>query len=739
MKRWIGAVEVFLLLAACALHGAKAGHYADFYPLNGTFQNFNPVRRLLDGQVPYRDFVDYLGLGHLYGGGVCTALLGGDYRASLTAFSFLTILSLAFTLAVIGGVILREKTAALVFSSVFLFVLLIRPSLFLRVPGVTETIASAAAGALRTGNSARFVRGMILPLSCFMLLGVFNVAGRMRSAQKGFAAVCGAALVSGFSFVWSNDYGISCWVCIAVMTFWIILARTRDMGRALLGAGVETALSLAGIYVCIQIVTLGHFPQWAESVLGTGGYQAWYFNSAKSYYLYDVDVSPAVAAQALVCLLYLAKLFAESGNREAILRYGIPAFANMTGFCAVNEYKLLSGNNSREMALSILLITYFFEVCNFIRSRLKKNCIEGILLTGTMTVGGLWISFTLKNEMVFWRQTDKDGTYIAQMGGNMTALYPDLEEASDFLNKEPFFATYASAQEVMEDTYQPSGVDYIIHVLGDKPREEYLKAFREEDFRYAATMKEEYTLWEFWVQRANWFFYRELYGNWHPVYANTYEMYWERNGREDNRAGSGCSISVEDMDNGAKKIAVRTDRDINGIADLYVEYHVQKNGGPGSWLLFQSMVRVQNTGTVYTVGSEWYESNYLRPSGGEYIPVPVTDGYGEVILSSCPEGDTSLEIHETLCRDIFTVTFDYVEVQDIAAIEGETAFCVKRVPRAEKAVENARYAVVDGRSYGIDEIKSDDDYLYLLFTDESMVTDREGKLPGGGNMIRIVR
>lgn len=384
--------------------------------------------------------------------------------------------------------------------------------------------------------------------------------------------------------------------------------------------------------------------------------------------MYDVDVSPAVAAQALVCLLYLAKLFAESGNREAILRYGIPAFANMTGFCAVNEYKLLSGNNSREMALSILLITYFFEVCNFIRSRLNKNCIKGILLTGTMTVGGLWI-----------------------------------------------------------------------YVLGDKPREEYLKAFREEDFRYAATMKEEYTLWEFWVQRANWFFYRELYGNWHPVYANTYEMYWERNGREDNRAGSGCSISVEDMDDDAKKIAVRTDRDINGIADLYVEYHVQKNGGLGSWLLLQSMVRVQNTGTVYAVGSEWYESNYLRPSGGEYIPVPVTDGYGEVVLSSCPEGDTSLEIHETSCRDIFTVTFDYVEVQDIAAIGGETAFCVKRVPRAEKAVENARYAVVDGSAYGIDEIKSDDDYLYLLLTDESMVTGREGKLPGGGNMIRIVR
>ncbi len=103
MGRWIGAVELFLVLAACTLHAARAGHYADFYPINGTFQNFNPVRGLLNGQVPCRDFQDYLGLGHLYTGSLCTALLGGDYQASLVAFSFLTIVSLVLTLTVIGG------------------------------------------------------------------------------------------------------------------------------------------------------------------------------------------------------------------------------------------------------------------------------------------------------------------------------------------------------------------------------------------------------------------------------------------------------------------------------------------------------------------------------------------------------------------------------------------------------------------------------------------------------------
>lgn len=87
--------EILITISLCIVHSVGAGHYANFYPINGTFQNYNPVRRLLDGQIPYRDFQDYLGLGHLYLGAVLTALFGGNYRSSLMAFSFLTFGGLA--------------------------------------------------------------------------------------------------------------------------------------------------------------------------------------------------------------------------------------------------------------------------------------------------------------------------------------------------------------------------------------------------------------------------------------------------------------------------------------------------------------------------------------------------------------------------------------------------------------------------------------------------------------------
>ena len=73
---WLLWGQAALLLAVCLVHAIEEGRYADFYPINGTFQNYNPVRRLLAGQAPFVDFQDYLGLGHLFAGALATLLLG---------------------------------------------------------------------------------------------------------------------------------------------------------------------------------------------------------------------------------------------------------------------------------------------------------------------------------------------------------------------------------------------------------------------------------------------------------------------------------------------------------------------------------------------------------------------------------------------------------------------------------------------------------------------------------------
>lgn len=725
------------------LYAMYQGYYANFYPINGTFQNFNPVRRFLAGQVPYKDFQDYLGLGHLYSGSIATKLFGGDYQSSLIAFSFLTTLSLTLILLIAGLAITRKTEAAVSLTNIIL-VFLVTNSLVIDNIAGSEAIKKALESALNTGNSARFVRGLILPVSCFLIWQLYLTYVRLSNKWVKFGQYedllrsCGVGAVAGFSFVWSNDYGISCWVCLIIMTSIILLSKTRDLRKTLLGTTIEALSSTISIFVFAEILTGGHGLAWINATFGTGGYQSWYYNSGKSYFLYNVDFSYIMLVQAFLCLTYLLKLFRTKASYNAIIRYGIPAFMNMVSFCAVNEYQLLSGGGLYEVALSVLFATIFFEVCNFIITIGKEKVYSSIII-GSAVLGMAWLVSALKEEILFWNTGERAGIYISSMGGNMTALGQDLIETSEFLDGDTFFSTYASAQEVVENTFQPSGTDYIIHVLGDKQREDYLNSFVNGHFRYAATMKETYTPYEYWVQRANWFFYRELYKNWHPVYANTYEMYWEKNSENEKNFLENCyNVSIEELSNNKKKLILRTVTPVNGVADVYINYEVKKNHNKATNMLFQKVLHIQNTGAVYAE-EPWYESNYLRDAGAEYIPIPVVDGYGEVILTSQPESATYLEVHQAECVGIYLVTSNYVEVSDITNDNGNTLLTIANTTKNREKMEGLSAVEIANEEYIVSDKKLDENNIYISIFNEGNNTESTALLLKKNNMVRIIR
>ena len=568
VEQWIIVAEILFLFTICFLHSVSAGHYVDFYPMNGTFQNYNPVRRYLAGQVPYRDFQDYLGFGHQIMGSITTVLFGGDYQRSLMAFSFLTILSFAMLSVVIGLAIFQKKTVVLGITNIMLVFMLTNSFFFINWGGVLEEVKGALVASLEVGNSARFVRGMIIPVVCILLLLCHHLFIQMikrKSAwvQYGvYIKIIGVGLIAGLAFIWSNDYGISCWVCLLVMTFIVVFSRTRKIKYALLYTIFEMFISTLWIFIFVEIITLGHFRNWFLGTFGTGGYQNWYYNSlGMSFFLFDVDFSFLMLIEGFLCVIYLIKLFVCHADTRSLVRYGVPAFIIMTGFCAGNEYKLLSGGELRQMALSALFLTVLYEFLVFVCSYGKKKKICEIVIIYSSIVSLAWIISDFKQEVLFWKVDEKIGQYISQLGGRITSLGQDLTDTSRFLDGDSFFATYASAQEVVENTFQPSGTDYIIHALGDSQREKYLNSFKKGDFTYTATIKETYELYEYWCQRANWFLYRELYDKWHPVYANAYEKYWARNTQEETHTLSGkYNIEVENVDESTKKLILRTDK-----------------------------------------------------------------------------------------------------------------------------------------------------------------------------------
>ena len=58
---------------------------------------------------------------------------------------------------------------------------------------------------------------------------------------------------------------------------------------------------------------MGNFIEWFTSTFGTGSYQLWYYNSDKSYFLYDVDTSLFMLIQAITTDSLFDKIISREG------------------------------------------------------------------------------------------------------------------------------------------------------------------------------------------------------------------------------------------------------------------------------------------------------------------------------------------------------------------------------------------------------------------------------------------
>lgn len=660
-------IYTILLLIVCIFSSIPAGHYVDFEPINGTFQNFNPVRRLLSGQVPYKEFIDYLGLGHLFLGTFFTFIFGGDYQASLVAFAFISILSTVLLSYIIAKVIFNNKKDAILMTSLFIMLLIIRPTFFQNFISIDSQFANSLSFFSKAGNSARFIRGMILPIFIVLFTIIYNKVNTMKYSTKTKDIIflfCISSL-SAFAFIWSNDYGISTWVTTIILYFVIKIKNSKNIPKTILFTFLQILISFIFVYIYVSILTLGNFGNWLSATFGTGGYQSWYYNSAKSFYIFNLDISFYQTIQILISLYYF---YLYLKNKENNIKYLVLGFINMVAFCAINEYKLLSGGNSYEYGTTILFFTLMYELINYLKTNIfkAKYVFGNVLLILVLFIQTSWIIGSIQNELIF-TISNKSGEYIAELGGNNTKFRDELISTKDFLEDKKVFSTYSSAIEVMTNQFQPTKYDYIIHTLGDKSRSEYLNAFKEGNFDYAATIHRYYTSWEMgWITRANWYFYRELYNNYHPVYANSYQLFWDKteNPKDNYVTNEDYEINVDfkKVNSNTIIVNVNTDESVNGYADLYIDYQVKKTDRFITNFMFNKMLQVVNNSNSELVKNYDVDSNYLKDESKEYIPVKIIDGKGSLVLTSKPEEGTSLILNNISCEKIFTVVYDYVEI-----------------------------------------------------------------------------
>ena len=194
LKRAAPWLFLLLVLAGlAAVRGLAANYEIGYEIMNGDFQNYNPVRHLLAGQVPYRDFTVYLGAGELYSVGGLLLVLGNSFGRSMFATNFCTwfyfeLLVLAVCLVVIGTARAARAVALALCSAFFR---LCAGGQTLPFAGQVNTLLSYAAA---NGNSARMMRSAALTLAVLViLLGLHfwkQDTSRRLLAPGGAGALC---------------------------------------------------------------------------------------------------------------------------------------------------------------------------------------------------------------------------------------------------------------------------------------------------------------------------------------------------------------------------------------------------------------------------------------------------------------------------------------------------------------------------------------------------------------------
>ncbi len=735
-----------------ALHRSING---DFYPINGDFQNYNIFRRLLDGQVQYKDFTNYLGNGMVFINYPLIRLFD-SFGESVFITYFTTSILYSFILCILLYTVIHKRK---------------------KVYFITNVIAITAFIALRTlygtfyykyvydvfafeetVSSVRTTRAF-LP---FMLVGIFYIIKRsvIKNRKKESLlplflktgkSTAGIFFVVGVLTVWSNDYGYSCMICSFIIMLMINLFGEKMPFVKRIGIYfVAVCSAVAGMAVSIMLISHGHITDYVSVNAGIADYQWWYYTNTYDKFLTVSDIFSDGKYVVLTVVFFLhgigflvktikhkikdddiCRLFLHSTCYGASLIYAVGTGAHYYVPVVLVTYVYVMGLFVKVIRVAAAYILSFDmgNFCSFFK-RIERAVNAPVqMLNRNRTVIYIHIMLLLycfavniiRINVSYQDKSRVEGLNVSSIVGQ------GLDEKAEAVADEMIFSTYAGALEIINGVFQPTGVDYIIHALGDSRRNMYLENFIEGKYRYVSTPKNEYTEWEYWSSRVNWYFYRELYQRYVPADETNYSVIWEETEKK-NTVETDIRINYEYVNGTTCRIDVELPDYTDGAyVDLFIKYDTEwtedrlKKGG------LRKVLCVEDGGEQYT-GYMANSCYYLRgQSDGCEIPVYVRDGKGSVYISSYPMSCTKLivaeavsnmiiaepdfPLHVTGYKDIsFGFAYDGVDQTGTLLKFDNTEFNMTKLEVAEQIKANGEIGVVNS-------VWNDGAYIYVLLDD----------------------
>lgn len=577
-----------ILLAYLSANNYKIN--LDFKPYNGAFQTFNPLRRIYEGEIPGRDFNPYLGLGTTYVNAFITYIFGGDFAASQFSTHFISLILHLITLVTLfflSGVTIKKSIVASSFIILAISFDLKRLAPFWELAG--------------PGNSNLSIRSALPFLTSLAIFLVFRFC---RRNPKLFYSIVGCII--GIQPLWSNDYGLPS--CLTLTVIIIIDFVKKERAKKLFKATLLFVSAFIAFFLAASILTVGHPLDWVrDNFSGVAADQFWYYvwynGKNKIFSLTDIFSHPFLYIYSgLIILLTMYTLFKSYTIKLLLLLYvsitvfGAGILSSVGGAISVHYYLA-----SILVSFFIFSLLIYLFISNFIsgekKLRLKKilenkinkyytkqikHCLLIILIifytTSLVTNSSTYQLFSLnsKNNLFFIKEL---GGWLPNRWNHAIEIAKDINgELKNELPTQRVLSTYSSAMDVVAGAFNPTGIDYLIHALGDHTRTHYLEQFKNSKPKYITTLREDFTKWETWLRRTNWWFYREFVYNYQPVEATFYNIVWKRleQPKSTNHSQAICRV-IQESDNKVKINITTENKDDDKVyyIDIALKYHLK--------------------------------------------------------------------------------------------------------------------------------------------------------------------
>lgn len=459
-------VAVWALAVAAASLGYALQRTAllDYNPINGDWQSYNAFRRVLDGQRPYADFANYVGMAPIVLN-LPFLLLDGSFSASLFATSFTCNALFSLAVLLIFWLVTENAPVSLVVSAVFSK--LVSSGLLRRVLGPAGAYADGLFTNLYTpSNSMRMAR-MFWP---FLLCGLFILfdtlyrrrTGRhyvLAAAPRRAAFAAAAGLLCGLGVTWSNDFGLAALFSAAVLMVLFFFLQRPKAGRCALQWFALAAM--AGAFASVFACTGGRPSAWLSFTTGVGQAQYWYFNGtggrALLPYIFTnarlLLYTAAYAAFLLYCLVRLIQ--GRLSNRLAL-----GGFLALCVLAATYAYIVSgSGYNFTEALEGCF---WLFAAALALRGGLwlLRRWASPLRLVAAALTAALCLGFAAlaARDALAAPAPPENAVYVQALGG--CAPYPKaLVDAPALVGDEAVFSLYATGLEAVQGAFQPSGYD----------------------------------------------------------------------------------------------------------------------------------------------------------------------------------------------------------------------------------------------------------------------------------------